>query len=261
MGDHRGDSADSRAHQDRPYQGTISEDDVVGRAFTVAWPVGRWRTSRCPAHSRMPGNLPELECCERGSPERSGRYGLDGCRSGDPAPSACTLAPAEPGCPRAPTGLVIRACRRRHDDGRMAGEPARRGAADTGTRRRRGGSRGRSTIRRWRRRTRSYARRAAAAARAGRPRTWRNARWRPGGPGRARGPGTGPAVRVRTRDGPGVPHSGEAPGSPGPRSENGAAPDADTPVDLGKEGGAAVPPPGGPRDEGVGRGARSPRRP
>ncbi|WTW97526.1 signal peptidase I [Streptomycetaceae bacterium NBC_01309] len=43
MGDHRGDSSDSRAHQDRPYQGTISEDDVVGRAFTVAWPVSRWR--------------------------------------------------------------------------------------------------------------------------------------------------------------------------------------------------------------------------
>lgn len=43
MGDHRGDSSDSRAHQDRPYQGTISEDDVIGRAFTVAWPVSRWR--------------------------------------------------------------------------------------------------------------------------------------------------------------------------------------------------------------------------
>ncbi|MDI2129268.1 signal peptidase I [Yinghuangia seranimata] len=43
MGDHRGDSSDSRAHQDRPGQGTISEDDVVGRAFTVAWPISRWR--------------------------------------------------------------------------------------------------------------------------------------------------------------------------------------------------------------------------
>ncbi|WP_436772983.1 signal peptidase I [Yinghuangia sp. YIM S09857] len=43
MGDHRGDSSDSRAHQDRPYQGTISEGDVIGRAFTVAWPVSRWR--------------------------------------------------------------------------------------------------------------------------------------------------------------------------------------------------------------------------
>ncbi|WP_372498573.1 signal peptidase I [Yinghuangia soli] len=43
MGDHRGDSSDSRAHQDSPHQGTISEDDVVGRAFTVAWPVSRWK--------------------------------------------------------------------------------------------------------------------------------------------------------------------------------------------------------------------------
>ncbi|MFI6582131.1 signal peptidase I [Embleya sp. NPDC050493] len=41
MGDHRGDSADSRAHMDRPYQGTIPEGDVVGRAFVVAWPFGR----------------------------------------------------------------------------------------------------------------------------------------------------------------------------------------------------------------------------
>ncbi|WP_406282187.1 signal peptidase I [Embleya sp. NBC_00896] len=41
MGDHRGDSADSRAHMDRPFGGTISQDDVVGRAFMVAWPFGR----------------------------------------------------------------------------------------------------------------------------------------------------------------------------------------------------------------------------
>jgi signal peptidase I len=41
MGDHRGDSADSRAHMDRPFEGTISEDDIVGRAVMVAWPFGR----------------------------------------------------------------------------------------------------------------------------------------------------------------------------------------------------------------------------
>ncbi|MFB7241259.1 signal peptidase I [Streptomyces populi] len=42
MGDHRQDSQDSRYHQDRPGGGTIDEDEVIGRALVVAWPVSRW---------------------------------------------------------------------------------------------------------------------------------------------------------------------------------------------------------------------------
>ncbi len=42
MGDHRQDSSDSRYHQDLPGGGTIDEDQVIGRAFVVAWPVTRW---------------------------------------------------------------------------------------------------------------------------------------------------------------------------------------------------------------------------
>lgn len=41
MGDHRADSADSRAHQDTDF-GTVSEDSVVGRAMVIAWPFGHW---------------------------------------------------------------------------------------------------------------------------------------------------------------------------------------------------------------------------
>ncbi|MGV9451367.1 signal peptidase I [Streptomyces sp. NPDC003635] len=41
MGDHRADSADSRVHQDQN-GGTVSEDEVVGRAMVIAWPLGRW---------------------------------------------------------------------------------------------------------------------------------------------------------------------------------------------------------------------------
>ncbi|WP_241562573.1 signal peptidase I [Streptomyces hoynatensis] len=44
MGDHRQDSLDSRYHQNLQGQGTVSVDDVVGRAIVVAWPVNRWST-------------------------------------------------------------------------------------------------------------------------------------------------------------------------------------------------------------------------
>ncbi|MFB6844135.1 signal peptidase I [Streptomyces sp. NPDC056373] len=42
MGDHRNNSADSRAHQDTDYGGTVSLDEVVGRAMVIAWPFGHW---------------------------------------------------------------------------------------------------------------------------------------------------------------------------------------------------------------------------
>ncbi|GGX21955.1 signal peptidase I [Streptomyces lomondensis] len=44
MGDHRNNSADSRAHQDTDYGGTVSEEEVVGRAMVIAWPLGHWST-------------------------------------------------------------------------------------------------------------------------------------------------------------------------------------------------------------------------
>ncbi|MFB7009304.1 MULTISPECIES: signal peptidase I [unclassified Streptomyces] len=43
MGDHRSNSADSRYHLDEPEHGTVSEDEVVGRAVVIAWPFGHWR--------------------------------------------------------------------------------------------------------------------------------------------------------------------------------------------------------------------------
>ena len=38
MGDHRGDSEDSRYHPDDPGGGAIPESEVVGRAFLIIWP-------------------------------------------------------------------------------------------------------------------------------------------------------------------------------------------------------------------------------
>jgi signal peptidase I len=48
MGDHRDNSADSRAHQDTDYGGTVSEDEVVGRAMVIAWPLGHWNSLKEP---------------------------------------------------------------------------------------------------------------------------------------------------------------------------------------------------------------------
>ena len=41
MGDHRGNSADSRFHVSDGNHGTVPESKVVGRAFTVVYPLGR----------------------------------------------------------------------------------------------------------------------------------------------------------------------------------------------------------------------------
>ncbi|MEU1310458.1 signal peptidase I [Streptomyces cinnamoneus] len=56
MGDHRQDSLDSRYHQDLDrFQGTVSENEVVGRAIVVAWPVNRWSTLPVPSTFDQPG--------------------------------------------------------------------------------------------------------------------------------------------------------------------------------------------------------------
>ncbi|WP_422125603.1 signal peptidase I [Streptomyces caatingaensis] len=54
MGDHRQNSLDSRWHQDID-RGTVSVDDVVGRAIVVAWPLNRWSTLPVPGTFDQPG--------------------------------------------------------------------------------------------------------------------------------------------------------------------------------------------------------------
>ncbi|WP_446463546.1 signal peptidase I [Streptomyces sp. BRA346] len=54
MGDHRQDSLDSRYHQNL-HNGTVSVDDVVGRAIVVAWPVNRWSALSIPDTFDQPG--------------------------------------------------------------------------------------------------------------------------------------------------------------------------------------------------------------
>ena len=42
MGDNRGNSADSRCHQDLPSKGFVKKSFIVGRAFVVSFPIGHW---------------------------------------------------------------------------------------------------------------------------------------------------------------------------------------------------------------------------
>jgi signal peptidase I len=65
MGDHRDESADSRAHLQDADQGTIPVDNVIGKAFVIIWPVGRWATLGTPPDfggggGRAPYTLPLL---------------------------------------------------------------------------------------------------------------------------------------------------------------------------------------------------------
>ncbi|MEU3607151.1 signal peptidase I [Streptomyces sp. NPDC035033] len=58
MGDNRQNSLDSRFHQELPGGGTIANDQVVGRAVVVAWPVTRWATLPVPDVFDQPGLAP-----------------------------------------------------------------------------------------------------------------------------------------------------------------------------------------------------------
>ncbi|MFV2120383.1 signal peptidase I [Streptomyces sp. Act-28] len=48
MGDNRQNSLDSRYHRELPGEGTVSNEEVVGRASVVAWPLDRWSTLPVP---------------------------------------------------------------------------------------------------------------------------------------------------------------------------------------------------------------------
>jgi signal peptidase I len=49
MGDHRGDSEDSRYHLSDPGHGAIPESEVVGRAFLIIWPPSQLRDLPIPS--------------------------------------------------------------------------------------------------------------------------------------------------------------------------------------------------------------------
>ena len=55
MGDHRDSSADSRAHLSDGEDGTIPQNDVIGRAFIKVWPPKHWGTLPVPSTFHQKG--------------------------------------------------------------------------------------------------------------------------------------------------------------------------------------------------------------
>ncbi|WP_436845347.1 signal peptidase I [Streptomyces sioyaensis] len=55
MGDHRQRSQDSRYHTNLKGNGTVETKQVVGRAFTIAWPINRWSWLPVPDTFDQPG--------------------------------------------------------------------------------------------------------------------------------------------------------------------------------------------------------------
>lgn len=55
LGDHRSISDDSRGHEADPGNGLVPDDEVVGRAFAIVWPLTQWRILSIPATFEQPG--------------------------------------------------------------------------------------------------------------------------------------------------------------------------------------------------------------
>ncbi|GAA2616847.1 signal peptidase I [Streptomyces tubercidicus] len=70
MGDHRSNSADSRFHLDEPYRGTVSEDNVVGRAVVIAWPFSHWRRLEEPDTFTTVRDAPGAKASSAGAPHK-----------------------------------------------------------------------------------------------------------------------------------------------------------------------------------------------
>ncbi|WP_413759123.1 signal peptidase I [Streptomyces sp. MMBL 11-3] len=93
LGDHRGDSSDSRDHLGSPGGGMIPVGGVIGRADWIAWPLGHWtRIGRADGYARVPAAAgpvagstdgwtrggPGAGGATRGGPAVDGRLSADG---------------------------------------------------------------------------------------------------------------------------------------------------------------------------------------
>ncbi|WP_409469424.1 signal peptidase I [Streptomyces sp. HC307] len=106
MGDHRSNSADSRSHQDTDYGGTVSEEEVVGRAVVIAWPLGHWTTLEEP---KTYASVSDSASGSTAAPQPSHRVASD-----DPNGTIQLPSPAELPLVMGVVGLRRARGRRRH---------------------------------------------------------------------------------------------------------------------------------------------------
>ncbi|MCH5674408.1 signal peptidase I [Streptomyces gilvus] len=106
MGDHRGNSADSRAHMNTDYGGTVSLHSVVGRAMVIAWPLGHMTSLKEPKTFSSVSNSVSGTTA---SPELSHRVAPD-----DPKTAIQLPSPAELPLVMGVVGLRRGRLRRRH---------------------------------------------------------------------------------------------------------------------------------------------------
>ncbi|MGW0733459.1 signal peptidase I [Streptomyces sp. NPDC002851] len=109
MGDHRSNSADSRYHLDDPFDGTVSEEQVVGTAKVIAWPFDHWRKLE---ERSTYASVPDPSDARGGEDVALGtshRLGTDDLNAKVPLP-----IPAELPLVMGVVGLHRARCRRRH---------------------------------------------------------------------------------------------------------------------------------------------------
>jgi signal peptidase I len=101
MGDHRSVSWDSRGHMQDPGGGTIPENMVIGRAFMIVWPPGRWRILQIPVTFGQPGISASAASGVAGASGASGASGAAGRAgaSGASGAAGTAVAPAAPYLP------------------------------------------------------------------------------------------------------------------------------------------------------------------
>ncbi|MER5887375.1 signal peptidase I [Streptomyces sp. NPDC001941] len=79
LGDHRANSADSRFHLAEKDHGTVSEDQVVGRAVAIVWPFSHWRRLTEPdTFASVPNARPVSATARGASHSVSSRHGRPG---------------------------------------------------------------------------------------------------------------------------------------------------------------------------------------
>lgn len=170
MGDHRSNSADSRFHLNEAYQGTVSEDGVIGRAVVIGWPFDRWKWLEEPGTFTSVPDAPGRSDTALGAshrvssrapatdPGRSREVAVNKSISDDPKSNEAIRLPSPAELPLVMGVVGLRLARRRRWHGLRSGC---------------GGFGGRRTIRT--RRARGAAGRARRLSRTGSGRQWR---WR-----------------------------------------------------------------------------------